>query len=1003
MRRLWLIWFLAAVMGLSTVAPLHADGLFPVELTGVGRVATTGDGRLLADIQGVGLGRETRVSLVRAFGNNGLVRSRLQLFSTVEDMAQSGHLLYLANNLDGLVVVDVSRPDQPQVLGSLALPGRAMRILLRQGLALVLSVRQGLHLVDISVPDSPHLIRTLPLEDVSYDMVANDRYLYISSPRQGIRIFRLTGGDLEFVTTFQPGADTWELELNGDVLAAVHGRKGMAGYRVDGSGRLHRAFRVELPDFCRQVGVLGPDLYVVRGQRNLFVVNTSSPGKPAVDIYRDMVAGGSGVLRRGDVLCWGGYKGLFIASIASTGELLAPGMVVVSSGVRSLLADREFLWVADQKNGLTALDLRADLSVADRSLFHLGGRAMDMAVEDGWIYLTGNDFDLQVVRVKKRGRLLPAGRMVDRLAIASAATDGDILCLGAADGELLFVDVSQTPVVRRRLTLPGRPHELVLEKNSLFVAAGDAGVLHYRLAADGQAALVGALSTPHAVVDLARREGQLVAIESTGEVVGVAVGSGGGLKKVWSRSVGARLVEVELLAGRLFLVTADGRVLTSRLGTGGAPAETLKPMQFLGPVRQLAGDQRQLLVRLRNGDLYRYRLQRQGGRLVLQAPELVSRHVDSIRLQPQGLVLVQSTGRIRVRDPNPDAAFRTLVELDNPEAGKKALWVKDFILSYDGRRFVAFWPLSGDGGEPASFGGQGKALAVKDHIVALANLSQLRLIDVTVPDAPAELARLSLPGMVQDVAWIGQKVACYIRDFGVVLVDCSVPAKPVVRGRFPADGLGLVAPVEGNRLLVASAQQGVFRLLDTSSPDAPALLDELRLIPPADEISRPADVLVRGDIAYVADHALGLLVLKIAADGHLTLVGSHGVRGSPFALSLAGNRLFLSNWNLGVMEFDISMPARPALVALVPGTDGCRHLQVSDGRLIVHDDKLRAVSSQPIPIPGRILANDGDIVRIETRIPEDPGRYLLFAADDRSWDTFPLIEVDRNGLVRLAD
>ncbi|GAB4560136.1 MAG: hypothetical protein Tsb0017_16790 [Geothermobacteraceae bacterium] len=981
---------------------VQAADIFPLDLTGVGRVATSGAGRLLADVEGVGLDRNTRVSLVRAFGNSDLVKGRLKLFATVEDMARSGVYLYLANNSDGLVVVDVSRPDRPEVVASLQLPGRVQRVLLHGDMAVLLSVRQGLHLVDISDPASPRLIRTLPLEGVSFDIIANDSFLYLTSVRRGIGVFRFDVQNLEPLGLVRTRAEVWDLALDDDWLAVAQGREGLALYRGASTGRLALERIVELPDACRAVSQFGENRFAVRGQRDLFTVDFSSPGSPQIGVYRNLVAAGGGMAWRDDILYWGGYKGLFISRIAQTGDLLAPGMVVFPSGVRSMLLDGNFLWVADQENGLEALDLTADVSVADRSLFHLGGRALDMAVQQERIFLTGHNYDLLSVRIDAGGRLVPEGRMVDRLQVISAAAEGDLLFLGTRDRRLLLVDVRKSPDVRARLVLPDQPSDMVVHDGSLFVAAGSAGVMHFQLQGVAAPRLVGALPIRFKANALAVTGNRLYVADRQGGIQFAVIGAGGSLREISYDSIGARLVDLDLVAGHLYAVTADGQVWAYRVEDDGRPAKRPEIMQLPGPAVQMVGNDRQLFVRLRNGNLFRYRLEGNGDRLVPRDPLLMTERVDFVDLQANGLAVVHTRGSISIYDPLVEGAPRVLAELDAPESGKRALLLKKFLLVYDRKHFVAFWPLNAADREWISFGGKGTAIAVDGELAAIAGLSQLRLVAVPDDGEPAELARLALPGEATTVHWYGKIAVCFVRNTGLVLVDCADPAHPSIVGRYPIDDKGTFALGQRGRLLVATLDKG-FLHLDISDPTRPVLLDHMQLAEPITSIGRPANLVVQGNYAFVADHVLGLLVIRLSEDGQMKLVATRSTGGTPYSLALSDDLLFLSDWKKGIMVFDILRPDRPTLVALLPGTTGCRHLKVVNGRLVVNDDKLKAVYSQPLPQRGRVVGTIPKGIRIETGIPEQAGRYMLFAADGRSWDLLPLIDVDVDGQVRLVE
>ncbi|MHA1551350.1 MAG: LVIVD repeat-containing protein [Candidatus Heimdallarchaeaceae archaeon] len=67
-------------------------------------------------------------------------------------------IAYITNGLDGLVIVDVSDPYSPNILGSYNNGGTIHRVVVVENLAYVASGPNGLEIVDVSDPTNPHII-----------------------------------------------------------------------------------------------------------------------------------------------------------------------------------------------------------------------------------------------------------------------------------------------------------------------------------------------------------------------------------------------------------------------------------------------------------------------------------------------------------------------------------------------------------------------------------------------------------------------------------------------------------------------------------------------------------------------------------------------------------------------------------------------------------------------------------------------------------------------------
>lgn len=88
-------------------------------------------------------------------------------------LALSGDKLVVTTGLNGLVILDTSKPYDMPVIGQLALEGFSKQVSVSGSLALVSAGKAGVHVVDISKPEAPALISTIdtptPTENATLD------------------------------------------------------------------------------------------------------------------------------------------------------------------------------------------------------------------------------------------------------------------------------------------------------------------------------------------------------------------------------------------------------------------------------------------------------------------------------------------------------------------------------------------------------------------------------------------------------------------------------------------------------------------------------------------------------------------------------------------------------------------------------------------------------------------------------------------------------------------
>ena len=90
---------------------------------------------------------------------------------TVNDLARSGHHVFVATHGNGVQIVDVSDPQIPVVVGSLATPAFPRHIVVDGDLAIIeAGFTSGVGILDVSDPTAPILTATLATNRITFDV-----------------------------------------------------------------------------------------------------------------------------------------------------------------------------------------------------------------------------------------------------------------------------------------------------------------------------------------------------------------------------------------------------------------------------------------------------------------------------------------------------------------------------------------------------------------------------------------------------------------------------------------------------------------------------------------------------------------------------------------------------------------------------------------------------------------------------------------------------------------
>lgn len=177
----------------------------------------------------------------------------------------------------------------------------------------------------------------------------------------------------------------------------------------------------------------------------------------------------------------------------------------------------------------------------------------------------------------------------------------------------------------------------------------------------------------------------------------------------------------------------------------------------------------------------------------------------------------------------------------------------------------------------------------------------LRIIDVTDPRLPREIAVVDTPGFANDVVVVN-KIA-YVADGakGLFLINVSDPANPEERGTAVQSGNMLLVAVRGKYAYVANNDRQV-QMVDVSDPDKPAFTEHL--YPAKASIH---DLKMVGNDLFLAAGNRGLVIVDWSKpeDFQELFVSNQNGKGTAKGLDIVGSYVYLAAGRQGVRVWDI--------------------------------------------------------------------------------------------------
>jgi hypothetical protein len=258
-------------------------------------------------------------------------------------------------------------------------------------------------------------------------------------------------------------------------------------------------------------------------------------------------------------------------------------------------------------------------------------------------------------------------------------------------------------------------------------------------------------------------------------------------------------------------------------------------------------------------------------------------------------------------------------------------------------------------------------IASGNYIYVADGKGYLRVLDVSDPAQPTEVASLVENSYAQGLALDGTTLYIADNPFGMRVVDVSDPLHPQKIGEVKIPGATSSVDIDGSRAFLAgSTDENNLAVIDISNPTQP--VKTASIVIPEAEGSVVHAVKVRDNYAYVAAGNPGLIVVDISDPAQPVKAGAFD---TPWAdgLVIEGNTLYLADQIEGLYALDISNPKNPSQTGLLSlelfqkDLPGQRNMVIQNGKvffangnqgMLVVDASLQPTLTEKfdVPLPG---------------------------------------------------
>jgi hypothetical protein len=203
--------------------------------------------------------------------------------------------VYVAADVFGLGILDVSNPGEPRLTGSFKTPGQAKNVALFGTKALVADHMSGLDIVDVSNVAKPASLGSFFLEGYARDVVIGNTFAYAVDAPSGLYVFDLSRPEpLEAVTTLQspntdrssplhPSIEIADSTGAPPAIACVVRSESLQVYDISNPRQPVSVARYRTPSGRPQRAALSGKLaYVADGQEGVLILDLATPANPTL-------------------------------------------------------------------------------------------------------------------------------------------------------------------------------------------------------------------------------------------------------------------------------------------------------------------------------------------------------------------------------------------------------------------------------------------------------------------------------------------------------------------------------------------------------------------------------------------------------------------------------------------------------------------------------------------------------------------------------------------------
>jgi hypothetical protein len=408
------------------------------------------------------------------------------------DIFASGNYAFIADLYNGLHIVDVSNPNEPDYKKGIALPG-ATDIDISDTYLYITLQSSGMAILDIAAPEDTFVTSVFAAEGVATSVRVEGAFAFISYNSVGIRALNITNKTEPFHDS------TWIYDATGGTsLGLIQGESflfcandqfGLQKIDITDKSNMQPLASYDTPADAIAIDISGSYIYSIDNNID------DLPEKEGLRIHQISTSNGSASFSykgfcatpgtANDIAVLGAFSyvadGLQGLQILSTSDKTNPeiiGNFNTSGNSCGVFIAGNYAYVADGDQGIAIIDVTDKTAPILKATLDTDGIAQKIFVSGDYAYVASDDQGLNIINIVDKAAPFVTG-IIDTPGTASGICAKDNYAY-VADGEkgISIIDIADktTPILTGTLDTDGFAANISVSTNYVYVADGINGL-----------------------------------------------------------------------------------------------------------------------------------------------------------------------------------------------------------------------------------------------------------------------------------------------------------------------------------------------------------------------------------------------------------------------------------------------------------------------------------------------------------------------------------------------